>query len=76
MFKTIYYYIVKLSHNIDLVGQTYSCNLVCAKEGKLMDALPGNGDLSGVSEATDGVLGAWYGAQEKDFEGWLVIENL
>ena len=34
-----------------------------------MDALPGNGDLSGVSEATDGVLGAWYGAQEKDFEG-------
>jgi len=63
-----YYYIVKLSHNVNLIEQTYSCNLVCAKEGKLMETLPGNGDLSGIAEATDGVVSSYYGSEEKDKE--------
>ncbi len=64
-----YYYIVKLSHNLDLIKQTYSCNLVCAKEGKLIDALPKNGDLAGIAEASDSVLTVASMIQEKDFEG-------
>ena len=64
-----YYYIVKLSHNINLIAQTYSCNLVCAKEGRLIGALPKNGDLSGIAEAQDEVLTVASMIQEKDFEG-------
>jgi hypothetical protein len=64
-----YYYIIKLSHNINLVAQTYSCNLVCAKEGQLTYPLPANGDLSKIAEAKDEVLWVASGIQEKDFEG-------
>ena len=63
-----YYYIVKLSHNIDLIEQTYSCNLVCAKEGKDIAKLPANGDLSGISEATDRLILGGFGTEEKDKE--------
>ena len=66
-----YYYIIKLSHNINLVAQTYSCNLVCAKEGQLTYPLPANGNLSKIAEAEakDEVLWVASGIQEKDFEG-------